>query len=153
MVLGLPHRHRLHRRGGIEMRVLFSKVRNFLTVDDPKQTKVNFALAGIIATWIALGAAVNILGQVWYYWVTVPNANLNHASMFDWFLQLMPDVGLAAEKAYIIVITALVTVIGIMAKVIVVLYRDNKEKTKSFEDTVRALEVPMTRIATLIENS
>ena len=104
-----------------------------------------------------------MLGQIYYYWVTLEQARpqgMTHSSMFDWIWQLMPDYGLAAEKGYLAAIGALVAVIGIMSRAIIVLWRDNKEKAKEaidrermYSDSMKSLAIPIERLVTLIENS
>lgn len=55
----------------------------FLEVDDPKQTKVNRLFFVLIFAWIGFGFLVNIIGQLWYYFITVSNATVNQSSFLQ----------------------------------------------------------------------
>ena len=55
------------------------------------------------------------------------------------------------EQALLAAITALVAVIGALSRVIVVLYRQSVADRKEMYDVVKAVEIPLTKLATLIE--
>jgi hypothetical protein len=139
------------------MRTFLERVFRYLKVDDPRQTKVNYLLFTMIVGWISLGLIVNTVSYLFYFFVTLPRLGVGTVQEQS-IIQIMPDVGLAAEKGYLIVIGALIGALGLMARVIIVLWntlKDERAKGEARErentNTLRALETPITRMATLVE--